>query len=163
MNYKILTVSLLATLVLVACKKNQNAILSSNVENIDTLNYTKPEIDTTSTAAMVGGESHNSQNSVDWMGTYEAVVPCADCPGIKTDLTLNKDNTFTISEEYLDKKSKNEDKGSFSWDATGSIISLNGKSTKYQYKVGENTLFMLDTEGKEIQGALQEHYIFKKK
>ncbi|MBQ0153073.1 MAG: copper resistance protein NlpE N-terminal domain-containing protein [Chryseobacterium sp.] len=163
MNNKLFALGLLAVISLVACKKSETTTPTVSTETNDTVSLTKPETDTTHTATSEGIGAHNSQNSVDWMGTYEAVVPCADCAGIKTNLTLNKDNTFTISEEYLEKKSKNEDKGTFSWDATGSIISLKGKSTNYQYKVGENTLFMLDTEGKEIQGALKEHYIFKKK
>lgn len=105
----------------------------------------------------------NSENSLDWNGTYEAVVPCADCPGIKTSLTLNTDKTFSITEEYIDRKSKNQDKGSFEWDATGSMITLKGKSANYQYKVGENKLIQLDMAGKEIDGPNKDLYVFKKK
>ncbi|WP_228445340.1 copper resistance protein NlpE [Chryseobacterium nakagawai] len=104
-----------------------------------------------------------SENSLDWSGTYEAVVPCADCPGIKTSLTLNNNNTFSITEEYLERKSKNEDKGSFTWDAAGSIITLKGKTANYKYKVGENMLFQLDMDGKEIDGPNKDLYVFKKK
>lgn len=107
--------------------------------------------------------AHNSQNSLDWNGTYEALVPCADCPGIKTSLTLNKDKTFTITEEYIERNSKNNDKGTFDWDATGSVIALNGKSAKYKYKVGENKLFQLDMDGKEIDGPNKDLYVFHKK
>ncbi|WP_228433666.1 copper resistance protein NlpE [Chryseobacterium polytrichastri] len=107
--------------------------------------------------------AHNSQNSLDWSGTYEAVVPCADCPGIKTSLTLNKDKTFSITEEYIDRNSKNNDKGTFDWDTTGSVITLNGKSAKYKYKVGENKLFQLDMDGKEIDGPNKDLYVFHKK
>ncbi|MDH6252829.1 putative lipoprotein NlpE involved in copper resistance [Chryseobacterium sp. H1D6B] len=114
---------------------------------------TKPYADT----------AHNSQNSVDWNGTYEATVPCADCPGIKTSLTLNKDNTFAITEEYIDKKSKSDDKGTFEWNKEGSIITLNGKNSKYKYQVGENKLIQLDMEGKEITGPSKDLYVFKKK
>ena len=100
---------------------------------------------------------------MDWAGTYEATVPCADCPGIKTSLTLNDDKTFSINEEYLDRNSKNQDKGSFTWDATGSIITLKGKSANYKYKVGENMLIQLDMEGKEIDGPNKDLYVFRKK
>jgi uncharacterized lipoprotein NlpE involved in copper resistance len=105
----------------------------------------------------------NSENSLDWNGTYEAVVPCADCPGIKTSLTLNKDKTFSITEEYIDRKSKNQDKGTFEWDATGSFITLKGKNANYKYKVGENKLIQLDMDGKEIDGPNKDLYVFKKK
>lgn len=107
--------------------------------------------------------AHHSQNSLDWNGTYEAIVPCADCPGIKSTLTLNKDKTFNITEEYIDRNSKNNDKGTFEWDASGSVITLNGKSAKYKYKVGENKLFQLDMDGKEIDGPNKDLYVFHKK
>lgn len=107
--------------------------------------------------------THSSENSSDWYGTYEATVPCADCPGIKTILTLNKDRTFTISEEYLERKSKNEDKGNFEWDLAGRVVTLKGKNSNYKYKVGENTITQLDTSGKPIDGPNKDSYVFKKK
>ncbi|TYR37899.1 copper resistance protein NlpE [Sphingobacterium phlebotomi] len=106
--------------------------------------------------------AHNSQNSVDWMGTYEAVLPCADCPGIKTVLVLHEDETFQISSEYLERDTKFEDEGTFEWQNNGSIVHLKGKDTDVKLKVGENRLFQLDQEGKEITGELAEHYIYKK-
>lgn len=106
--------------------------------------------------------AHNSQNSVDWMGTYEATLPCADCPGIKTVLVLHEDETFEMSNEYLERDSKFEDKGTFEWQNNGSIVHLKGKDTDVKLKVGENILFQLDQEGNEITGDLAEHYIYKK-
>lgn len=106
--------------------------------------------------------AHNSQNSVDWMGTYEATLPCADCPGIKTVLTLREDETFEMTSEYLERDTKAEDKGTFQWQQDGSVIHLTGKDTDVKLKVGENRLFQLDQEGNEITGDLAEHYIYKK-
>lgn len=118
-------------------------------------------VDSTKTNSVAGAD--NSENSLDWDGTYEATVPCADCPGIKTTLVLSKDKSFKITEEYLERNSKNEDTGTFVWDSSGSIITLNGKTSKYKYKVGENTLTQLDIEGKPIDGPNKALYIFKKK
>jgi uncharacterized lipoprotein NlpE involved in copper resistance len=41
-------------------------------------------------------EMHNSRISLDWAGTYEGVLPCADCPGTKTRLTLNQDGSYLL-------------------------------------------------------------------
>lgn len=106
--------------------------------------------------------AHNSQNSVDWMGTYEATLPCADCPGIKTVLVLHEDKTFEMSSEYLERDTKFEDKGTFEWQNNGSRVHLKGKDTDVKLKVGENILFQLDQEGNEITGDLAEYYIYKK-
>jgi uncharacterized lipoprotein NlpE involved in copper resistance len=41
-------------------------------------------------------DMHNSRNSLDWAGTYEGVLPYADCPGTKTRLTLNYDGSYRL-------------------------------------------------------------------
>jgi uncharacterized lipoprotein NlpE involved in copper resistance len=110
-------------------------------------------------------DSHNSQNSLDWTGTYRGITPCTDCEGIETLLVLNKDLTYTIKTKYLGKGDGKvfEEKGNFVWDKAGGIISLQGsKSGPLQYKVGENRLIQLDMEGKPITGALAEMFILKK-
>ncbi|CAA7194708.1 copper resistance protein NlpE [Chryseobacterium potabilaquae] len=106
---------------------------------------------------------HNSQNSLDWEGTYEAVIPCADCAGIKTIITLYKNKTFSISEEYLEKKFNNKDRGIFQWDSTGNMITLKGNTVNYIYKVGENKMVLLDTNGHSIDGPNKDLYILNKK
>ena len=83
--------------------------------------------------------------------------------GIKTTITLKDDNTYTISEEYLERKTKAEDKGKFEWDKSGSKVSLISKDGKRQYFVGENQLIHLDMDGKEITGPNKDLYILKKK
>ncbi|EIA07879.1 copper resistance protein NlpE [Flavobacterium frigoris] len=107
-------------------------------------------------------DMHNSQNALDWPGTYKGMTPCADCEGIETELILNKDLTFVLKTKYLGKEKENvfEEKGDFTWNASGSIISLKGIS--YQYKVGENTLTQLDLDGKASTGLLADMYILKK-
>lgn len=98
---------------------------------------------------------HNSANSLDWPGTYKGTVPCADCEGIETTLTIDADSNYVISTQYLGKKkSKGMDKkGRFSWSKEGAIITLQGiKNAPSQYQVGENMLIQLDMQGKKITG-----------
>lgn len=104
-----------------------------------------------------------SQNALDWAGTYETTVPCADCPGIKTTLTLHNNNTFRITEEYLEKNTTNQDQGTFTWNKQGNTIALHGKNVTYKYKVGENKLIQLDLKGNEITGQFQDRFIYQKK
>jgi heat shock protein HslJ len=110
-------------------------------------------------------DSHNSQNSLDWAGTYKGITPCADCEGIETKVILNKDLTFVIQTKYLGKGDAKvfEEKGSFTWDKTGGIVLLQGlKGIPSQYKVGENRLIQLDMEGKVITGPLAEKQVLLK-
>ena len=108
--------------------------------------------------------AHTSQNSLDYAGTYTGVLPCADCPGIKTEITLNADNSFTKKMTYLERKEAGifKEKGTYSWDAAGQTITREGIHAPNQYFVGENTLTQLDMEGKKVEGDLADLYILKK-
>ena len=108
----------------------------------------------------------NSETSLDWDGVYVGTTPCANCEGIETELTLGKDKTFVLKTKYIGKgaeKIKTE-KGTFSWDGSGSVIVLNGLEHKpNQYKVGENHLVQMDMQGKIVEGSLASKYILQKK
>lgn len=113
----------------------------------------------------VSTDTHNSQNALDWPGAYKGITPCADCEGIETEIKLNKDLTFWIQTKYLGKGDAKvfEEKGTFEWDNTGSIVLLQGlKGSPSQYKVGENKLIQLDMDGNVITGQLAEKYVLLK-
>lgn len=110
---------------------------------------------------------HNAKVSLDWAGTYEGTLPCADCEGIKTKVILKDDGSYERTSEYLkDVKPGEEntftDKGTFTWNEAGSIVILDEAADKTQYFVAENRLEMRDQEGEAITGALAEHYILQK-
>ncbi len=151
---------LVPIVLVVSCAKKETKKIEENDISTSALDTVAIKSQDTIVVMPVGD---NSQVSVDWPGTYEAILPCADCPGIKSILTLNKDKTFKLSEEYLERNVKNEDQGTFTWDKNGQKITLKGKETKAQYLVGENQLFHLDQEGKLIDGPLKENFIYKKK
>lgn len=105
--------------------------------------------------------AHNSRNSVDWAGTYQGTLPCADCPGIRYTITLNDDGTYLLKTHYLEKSDSDfTESGTFSWDESGGKITLADRGEKFQ--VGENKLFHLDMEGNRITGNLADHYILNK-
>lgn len=121
-------------------------------------------IDTVAIDKVPGTDTHNAQNALDWEGTYNGVTPCADCEGIETAVTLNKDMTFVIKTKYKGKGDKVfEEAGRFKWDDKGSNIILEGlKDRPNQFFVGENTLTQLDMNGNKVTGDLAEKYVLKK-
>lgn len=105
----------------------------------------------------------NAKNSLDWSGTYEGTLPCADCEGIKTIVNLNSDTTYNLSMEYIDRDFTYMDSGTFSWAPNGNQITLNGsQGDETKYFVSENKIIQLDYEGNQITGELSDMFILKK-
>jgi uncharacterized lipoprotein NlpE involved in copper resistance len=110
--------------------------------------------------------AHNSMGSLNWDGTYTGTMPCADCDGIKTTLTLTLNLTYVLETEYLGKSNEvYKTEGKFVWNEEGSCITLDNEGTNgfnTQFRVGENVLWQLDKEGKQIEGELAEMYMLHK-
>ncbi len=119
--------------------------------------------DTVANDTTAADAAHNSANSLDWAGTYSGITPCADCPGMKTDITINTDNTYSLREQYLEKeKAPRTFKGTFSWDKAGSIITLDAEGDHHKFKVMEGKLRILDKFGDEKQGGRAEEFMLAK-
>jgi len=87
-------------------------------------------------------DMHSSQAALDWAGTYEGVLPCADCPGIRTRLTLKPDGRYELSTQYLDRQpAPSVETGRFFWNAGGNTITLEGNGQRFA--VGEGRLLAL--------------------
>jgi heat shock protein HslJ len=105
--------------------------------------------------------AHNSRVSLDWSVTYRGVLPCADCEGIETVITLTEEGTYIRSLRYLGREDGyRRDQGEFEWNDTGSGIVLAAQEQAYQ--VGESRLFHLDRQGQRIDGPLAERYVLMK-
>lgn len=109
----------------------------------------------------------NSQNSLDWPGTYFATLPCGHCEGIETWITLKADGTYEYKTNYLGLNDAREElfTGKFSWDAAGGNVTFRGLIGDYpgKFKVGENQIWYLSADGKKLEGELADRYILKKK
>lgn len=136
--------------VIMSCKDNKTT------ENEDVENQTEME---------QVPDMHTSQIALDWDGIYKGVLPCADCEGIETEVTLRDDNSYVIKRLYLGKdETVFEETGDLQWTEDGSTVVLtnsnDGNATLY--KVGENHLRQLDLEGRAIRGELAEKYLLQK-
>jgi len=109
-------------------------------------------------------QTQTATNSIDYLGIYKGVLPCADCAGIETSIELAEDFSFTMVSKYKGKSTNPvEIKGTFRWDADGKTIKLdNGADLRQQYLVTENALTKLDNDGRKIEGKLAQQYVLKK-
>jgi heat shock protein HslJ len=92
----------------------------------------------------------NSSVALDWSGTYFGTIPCADCPGINVELTLNSDLTYTMTRIYQDRPGTFAHSGLFEWNDKGSEIKLitgSNADSFQRYKVQEGTLVLLTPSG----------------
>ncbi|MFO7831330.1 MAG: copper resistance protein NlpE N-terminal domain-containing protein [Desulfuromonadaceae bacterium] len=111
-------------------------------------------------------DRHNSRNALDWSGTYAGTLPCADCSGIRTTLTLSPAHTYVRKSTYLGVESSDAEhmhQGVFEWDSDGRTIELlNLSGGRNLFQVGENRLFALDQSGERVTGDLASAYMLER-
>jgi heat shock protein HslJ len=89
--------------------------------------------------------AHNSRNSLDWAGTYAGALPCADCPGVQAQLRLNRDESYELSFQFLERdKAPSEARGRFTWQASGNALTLDAQGGGRQVLVGEGRVAVFD-------------------
>jgi uncharacterized lipoprotein NlpE involved in copper resistance len=131
------------------------------VTAIGVLHYCKTHSKGTENIAQLPG--HSSQNSLDWDGIYQGVLPCADCQGIQTTIYLNKNLSYRVTTKYLGRSDSLYDHtGVFSWNNQGNTITLHDQPKPNSYFVGEGMLTQLDMNGGRISGSLAARYILNK-
>lgn len=154
----IISIVTLITLATVSCGSgNRNKQKSESAEQAD------QPVPTGDQSLPIGD---NSMVSLDWQGIYTGTLPCADCEGILTLVQLNSDLSYIHKTKYLGKdKTIFGTTGNFDWSDDGSTVTLidgSGEHIGPSFLVGENILFMLNSEGKRITGVLEEMYKLKK-
>lgn len=139
------------------------AVLSSCTEKKTTANATDKDstsvVDTTAT----------DDNYVDLAavsGTYEGTLPAADCPGIKTVLTIKADSTYQLQQDYIDKKNGHDEASGVFKVLDGKRLMLvrpsSGEQTYYKVK-DNNSIVMTDSLDVEPEGETAKLYVLKKK
>lgn len=105
-----------------------------------------------------------TEQANNYFGTYEGVLPCADCEGIKTKLEIAEDKTYNLVSEYIGKKDGTFETSGVYNVIGDNIIELVTPSTgdKTYYKIQENSVVLSDEAGNVNTGELAEHYILKK-
>ncbi|MEA3540608.1 MAG: META domain-containing protein [Pseudomonadota bacterium] len=106
--------------------------------------------------------AHNARNSLDWVGTYSGILPCADCPGIATSVTLNADGTYSMRSRYIGKSAPvTASDGRFTWSADGRSILFSGAEPA-RFQVGESRLTRIALDGSSTTSLTPDHYVLTK-
>lgn len=111
----------------------------------------------------VAPDMHTSEMALDYHGVYEGTLPCADCEGIKTQLTVNDDNTFVLVSDYLgEEDAKFEDKGTYFIEDGEILVIQDEDGEQKYYKLQEGSLAQLDANKKLIEGEMAPLYVLTK-
>ncbi len=109
-------------------------------------------------------DMHTSRIALDFQGTYEGILPCGDCDGIKATIDILENDRFEKRLQHLGKDADAvlHSAGDFSWEASGGVIRLQGTHGFTRFMVAENFLVHMEDEGDRYSGDLGNHYVLEK-
>lgn len=124
----------------------------------------------TSTAMGATGTSAGQSSIVsdatpsNFTGDYTGVLPCTDCEGIETQLTLNENKTYSISRKYLGKGDDRPfvSNGRWEWMSNNAMKLNDPSGPPTLIYVMEGKVLMLDRSGNRIMGELADKYFLHK-
>lgn len=161
-NLLICIISVSLILLSASCGRNRKAKVQTDKTIDQTTNTTAARSDAQQTQDDTNPDkAHNSRNSIDYEGSYKALLPCNKCKGIKTKLRLSSDH-FTLTTEHMGKCKDNATKtmGQFHWEDDGKTIVLDTKEIPNMLLVEEGNLICLDKSGEIVRGEFANRYIF---
>lgn len=143
---KSLTSFFFSILVLISCQNEAKKTLDIKAETADS-------------SAIADEQAMVEQLAAFYTGT----MPCPDCDGIETILTLNADEkrTFTLEEHYKGNKNKTVE-STGTWTVTGDVVTLNQQSGATQYQITSEGLISLNPDGSRRDPASANRYLLKK-
>ncbi len=95
-------------------------------------------------------------------GTYEGVLPCADCEGIDTTYHIHADGTFTTVDRYQGTKDVFKSSGRWVYKKGILILTDDTDPQPYMIRAELGQLRLLDADGSAVTDELAEHYVLKK-
>ncbi|MCI7453003.1 MAG: copper resistance protein NlpE [Prevotella sp.] len=99
-------------------------------------------------------------------GSYEGTLPAADCPGLKTVITLNADSTYQMQQDAIDRKDGHDEASGIFEINDGNILVLvrpsSGDRTYIKVKDADS-IVMTDSVGNEPEGEMAKLYVLTRK
>jgi len=146
--------AILISFFIIGCAKNEN--LEPKPTTQDTTKEDKPLVQAHTPKKP---EKLILANSI--YTSYYTILPCSNCEGVKTILTLNKDKTYTKTMLKMEKEpTLTEKTGTFEVDE--STIILKEENDKFSYFVpNKSSLLQLDEKRNKRVGVLAQIYNFE--
>lgn len=119
----------------------------------------------TSDNATATEQAEENVEKTSFYGTYYGTLPAADCEGIKTELTISADSTYTLTTEYLGTGQE-----AFLESGLYNLINENlielvtpssGEKTYYKIK-SDSTIMLTNSDGEDPDSILMNAYTLHK-
>lgn len=141
--------AVIAAAMMVACNGKKTAQDETKNDSVSVADSVSADVDLTAVA-----------------GTYEGTLPAADCPGIKTVLTINADSTYQLQQDYIDRKDGHDEASGVLQVLDGNVMMLvrpsSGEHSFYKVK-DSKSIVMTDSLGNEPEGETAKLYVLTKK
>ena len=146
--------AILISFFILGCAKNENLEPKQNTQN--TVKEDKPLVQVNTPKKP---EKLILPNSI--YSSFHTILPCPNCEGIKTIITLNKDKTYTKTMLTMDKEvSLVEKNGTFDVDDSAIILKDENGNLSY-FAPNKNSLLQLDDKKNKRVGVLAQIYNFE--
>jgi uncharacterized lipoprotein NlpE involved in copper resistance len=104
--------------------------------------------------------------SLEFHGVFYGYLPCKDCDGIKTALSLKQNNNYLLVTQSAKESSKEfYEKGKYSWNDENNAVVLTSRndSNIRQYRIkDEGTLILLNSDGTPMPRDKAESYTLRR-
>ena len=149
MKNKFMYLAVIAAAMMVACNGKKTAQDEMKNDSVSVADSVSADVDLAAVA-----------------GTYEGTLPAADCPGIKTVLTINADSTYQLQQDYIDRKDGHDEASGVLQVLDGNVMMLvrpsSGEHSFYKVK-DSKSIVMTDSLGNEPEGETAKLYVLTKK
>jgi uncharacterized lipoprotein NlpE involved in copper resistance len=152
-------VSVVLLCVISGCETNDNDLAEPERQN-DVV-VSKP-VPSAISGEKIVYDGLRTRDQAAWPAKYGGTLPCTDCPGIETTLVLIGDGTYLLSETYLEQGIEPFGAtGRFTWNTSGTVITLDAEGGGRSYQVEKNALRALDSNGQIISGEFADDYVLE--
>jgi hypothetical protein len=105
--------------------------------------------------------------SLDFHGVFYGFLPCNDCNGIKTTLSLKQNNIYLlVTQPAKDSSREFYEKGKYSWDEEKHTVVLTPRkeetNPRQYYIKDEGTLIQLNSDGTPMSKELEGSYTLRR-
>lgn len=113
------------------------------------------------------GHQAPTDASQEFRGVFYGYLPCDDCNGIKTTLSLKQKNNYLIVTQPARESSREYyEKGKYSWDEENKVVTLTprkGGTEVRKYRIdNDSTLIQLNGDGSAISDGDDSRYTLKR-